>query len=68
MKSKIKEKVKREPVFPCLMKRAPTGTIVLMIEKGHGIILSGMDVGYMSYSWIMSDFNPFQGSILLSND
>ena len=68
MKSKIKQKVKSDPVFPCLMRRVPTGTIVLMIEKGHGIILSGMDIGYMSYSWVMSDFKPFKGSVLLSND
>lgn len=72
MKSVIKEnETKKEIKFPCLMIGKDTGFIVLFDKKGHGLVMNHnnfYDIGYYSNAWDMDSFEPFNGTIELSNN
>lgn len=81
MKSKIIKKPEEDYKFPLLMI-SPSGVIVLMTGRegntlGEGIQLTPEDVGicdpesfvgYTADDWILDNFEPFTGTVELSND
>jgi hypothetical protein len=71
MKVEINEKeTQGEVKYPCLMK-SEKGLIVLFNAPECGIVLKGNDVherGHYSSNWNMDSFEPFNGTITLSNE
>ena len=57
--------------FPCLMKGTSTNCIVLFIASRKGAVVhsgySEWSEGYISAEWVMEYFEPFYGTITLSN-
>ena len=57
--------------FPCLMRGTSSNCIVLFIEPCKGTVVhsanSPWNEGHISVEWIMAYFEPFHGTITLSN-
>jgi len=57
--------------FPCLMKGTESNCIVLFIGPRKGTVVhsgnSQWSEGHNSAEWIMEYFEPFHGTITLSN-
>lgn len=74
MKSEIREcEVNKDIEYPCLMKGANTGKVVLFHKYEKGTIVNiGRQImfglGYYSDDYDMEHFIPFNGTIELSND
>ena len=70
MKVTVKDK-SSEIEYPCLMI-SDSGTIVLFREHENGVCLKQgntfVKLGDYSNSWDMNVFNPFAGSVTLSNE
>lgn len=71
MQSKIIEKeVEKKAEYPCLMKSTKESLVVLFTGYGEGFVVWAGD-GYSffgeSYDWDMACFEPFNGTIELSN-
>ena len=71
MKIEIKEPSKGDssvPAYPCIKTLLGHGDlIVLFISPGHGIALRGSTGVHYSDAWAESVFEPFVGSITISN-
>lgn len=72
MKSIINFDEKKPAItYPCLMRGTRNGSVVLFTgdEKGTCVHAEGANVlGEYSDIWIMDCFEPFNGTITLSND
>ena len=75
---KINVVSKKEKItFPCIMKAKGKNKYVLFQYSGYGTVLFNDTVpdnnqlfqtaGYSTNNWIMSNFIPFDGEIILSN-
>lgn len=57
--------------FPCLMKHTKSKQIVLFERHGIGTRLNSeaneLIIGYHSKNWYMDEFEPFTGTLSLSN-
>ena len=67
----IKNNIKKEIEYPCLMKSKGNEYIILMTEERCGTVLNKNiyhKIGYTSNVWSMEAFIPFNGKLQLSND
>lgn len=76
MRSTKLEEHTKTLVFPCLMQvkadEINTGLVVFFYEWGRGMVVFSDDnhthkLGSCLTFWKMADFEPYSGSILLSN-
>ena len=72
MKSAIDENKKEQSRnYPYLGELGFDNLVILFTEPRTGIVVSqgnGWDIGDNNDSWNESDFKPFNGKVILSND
>ncbi|MFA7257743.1 MAG: hypothetical protein WC047_09245 [Kiritimatiellales bacterium] len=71
MKSIIEHAQKKPAItYPCLMKSTRSGAVVLFtaISTGTCVHAGGDNILGEYSTWAMSNFEPFNGAITLSND
>ena len=70
MKVQVNEK-EQKPKYPYLGKMKSENVIVFFIDKSKGLVVNDNDfyhVGNFLSIWEEKEFEPFKGSITLSND
>ena len=68
-----KEEINKEIKYPCLMqyKDEEETFIVFFIGDSEGIVVGKSQTyknGEYHDNWIMSDFTPYEGKVILQND
>ena len=68
-----KEEIKKEIKYPCLMqyKDEEETFIVFFIGDSEGIVVGyskEYSNGFYSNCWVMGDFTPYEGKVILKND
>ena len=68
-----KEEIKKGIKYPCLMqyKDEEETFIVFFISDSEGIVVGDCKEysnGFYSSFWIISDFTPYEGKVVLEND
>lgn len=67
------EKGKNLVEYPCLMVSKDGDIVILFVSEGRGLVINALGdcewgIGAYYDDWTMSRFEPFNGSITLSND
>ena len=75
MRSVIKTNDLKEGIkYPCLMTASDDFGIIVVLfnNQGRGVVMhserEGQPVGYYSEAWVMPCFEPFNGTIQLTNN
>ncbi len=72
MKAVTNGSIRKEQRFPMLMQHDVSSLTVLFTDDGKGTVIATGNtnycIGYYSDGWVMSGFEPFDGSVTISND
>ena len=70
---KASKSIKKDE-YPCIVEaKDSSGTIILMTERGKGVILEGKGTtfyntaGNYTGGWVMNYFKPYEGKITIEN-